>query len=361
MLRNITILLLIGSLVWACKKQAEKTQPTMEKITESVYASGIIKSKNQYQVFATVNGLIQKILVEPGDVVKKGDALFVVLNEASKLNAENALLAADFANSNLQGNRLEELKSTIETAKGIMLHDSILLQRQRGLWAQQIGSKVELEQRELAYTAALSNYESAIFRFNDLKKQLKFAADQSKKQLAISRTITKDYVVRSQTDGRVYSIAKETGEMVGIQSPVAIIGDAEQFIAELQVDEFDISRIKTGQRVLLSLDSYKGQVFEAVVTKIDPYMNERSRTFTIEADFTRKPPVLYPNLTTEANVIILSKENAMTIPRSFLMNDSLVLLPNKETRKVATGLKDYQKVEIINGLHTGETILKPNK
>ena len=47
----------------------------MEKITESVYASGIIKSKNQYQVYAAVSGLIQQILVSEGDVVKKGDML----------------------------------------------------------------------------------------------------------------------------------------------------------------------------------------------------------------------------------------------------------------------------------------------
>ena len=65
-----------------------------------------------------------------------------------------------------------------------MLNDSILLVRQRGLWAQQIGSKVELEQRELAYTTSLSNYQAAIFRYNDLRKQLDFAAAQSKKPVS---------------------------------------------------------------------------------------------------------------------------------------------------------------------------------
>lgn len=43
----------------SCKKEPEKTQVTVEDITESVYASGIIESKNQYQVFSTVNGLVQ--------------------------------------------------------------------------------------------------------------------------------------------------------------------------------------------------------------------------------------------------------------------------------------------------------------
>lgn len=360
-MRYFTIILLAGLFLSACKKTPEKTQPVTEKISESVYASGIIKSKNQYQVFSTVGGLIQKILVREGDVVKKGDALFVVQNETPKLNAENAKLASDFADWNTQGDRLNELKGAIETARSKMLNDSLLLDRQRGLWAQQIGSKVELEQRELAFTSSANNYQSAVFRYNDLQKQLKFAAAQSRKLLSINQNIAQDYVIRSQTDGRVYSISKEEGEIVNAQSPVAVIGNADDFLVELQVDENDIVRIKKGQRVLLTLDSYKGQVFEAEVSRIDPIMNERSRTFTMEASFTQKPPVLYPNLTTEANIVIESKENVLTIPRAYLLDDSTVVLENKEKRTVKTGLKDYLKVEILSGLHAGETILKPAK
>ena len=95
----------------------------MERITESVYASGIIKSKNQYQVFSTVGGLIQQIMVKEGDVVKKGDPLFVIKSETSKLNTENAQLAADFADVRTKTERLDELKSTIETARSKMHSD----------------------------------------------------------------------------------------------------------------------------------------------------------------------------------------------------------------------------------------------
>jgi len=358
-LRYLTVFLLAWLPFSACKHQPEKVLPRLERITESVYASGIIKSKNQYQVFSTVGGLIQKILVKEGDVVKKGDALFVVQNETSRLSAENAKLAADFADFNTTGDRLRELKGAIETARSKMLNDSLLLLRQRGLWAQQIGSKVELEQRELAYIGSANNYDAAVLRYKDLQKQLKFAAAQSQKLLSISKTVAQDYTVRSQTDGRVYSISREAGEIVNTQTPVAVIGDADQFVAELQIDESDIVRILPKQRVLLTLDSYKGQVFEAVVSKIDPIMNERSRTFTVEAEFTQKPAVLYPNLTAEANIVIQEKEKAMTIPRTFLVGDSLVVLENKEKRRVVVGLKDYQKAEILSGLSPNETILNP--
>jgi Multidrug resistance efflux pump len=92
-----------------------------------------------------------------------------------------------------------------------------------------------------------NSYESAVARYADLQKQLQFAADQARKQLSISQTIAQDYVVRSQTSGRVYQLAIKTGELVSPQMPLAVIGDAEAFLVELQVDEADISQVLVGQ------------------------------------------------------------------------------------------------------------------
>jgi multidrug efflux pump subunit AcrA (membrane-fusion protein) len=137
------------------------------------------------------------------------------------------------------------------------------------------------------------------------------------------------------------------------------VGDASVFLLELQVDEYDISKIREGQSVLVSMDSYKGQVFKATVSKIYPTMNERSKSFSVEAVFLTQPPVLYPNLTAEANIVIQEKKRALTIPVNYLVNDSTVLISKNKTRVVKTGLKDYQKVEILNGLSAGDIIYKP--
>ena len=108
------------------------------------------------------------------------------------------------------------------------------------------------------------------------------------------------------------------------------------------------------------MDSYKGQVFEAIVTKIEPLMNEQSRSFTVNAQFISKPAVLYPNLSAEANIVINTKERALTIPRNYLIGDSVVLVNKDERRRVNVGLRDYQKVEILSGLSASEVIYKPN-
>ncbi len=360
--RQLTAAATIAALLFpACRKQPEKALPIVGPITESVYASGVVKSRGQYQVFPAVGGLIEKIWVKEGDLVKKGDPLFTVEGEAARLQAENARLNADFADLNTRSDRLSELLGGIETARSRMLNDSILLVRQQGLWAQGIGSQVEFEQRGLAFENSANNWRAAVLRYNDLKKQLDFAAAQSRKLLSISKHAVVEFTVRSEMDGRVFSFSKEKGEMVGPQTPVAVVGAASDFMAELQVDENDIVRVAPGQRVLLTMDSYGREVFEAQVSRIDPMMNERTRTFTVEAVFVKKPPVLYPFLSLEANIVVRSKPDALTVPRAFLLDDSLLVMENGQKRRVETGLMDYQKAEILRGLSAGEAFLKPGK
>ena len=81
----------------ACNKSQPGTKVRLSTITESVYASGIVKAQNQYNVFATVNGILEKTFVSEGDRVKKGDPLFLIKNEASSLNTENARLALELS------------------------------------------------------------------------------------------------------------------------------------------------------------------------------------------------------------------------------------------------------------------------
>lgn len=351
--------LLIIILWTSCSPKQEQTTPEIKDITESVYASGIVKSAHQYKVFTTVNGLIQQIFVTEGDSVKKGTPLLKIVSETAALNTENARLAERFAKENVNGEKLNELSIQIELAKSKMKNDAQLLERQRKLWAQGIGSLNELEQRELAAKNSATAYSSAQLQYQDLQRQLDFTARQSRKNLEISTTIANDYIIKSDINGKVYDIMKEQGELVTPQNPIAVIGDARDFYLELQVDEYDIVKLKLSQPVFFSMDSYKGEVFEGKISKINPIMNESSRTFTVEATFVTSPPVLYPNLTTEANIIIQSREKALTIPRSYLTDSSYVILPGKQRRKVVTGVKDYQQVEILSGLSAEDIIVKP--
>lgn len=353
-------LLFISSLfLLSCGKKAETIKPTVAPISESIYASGLVKSENQYQAFATVNGIIQDILLQEGDSVKKGMPILTIVNDAQRLSKENAELAANFADLNVNQGKLNDAQQNIELAQRKLKNDSSLLARQQVLWQQNIGSKVELEQRELAFQNAKSALYSARVKYEDLKRQLVLNAAQSQKTLQISSRLASDFTLRSDIDGIVYQLPKKKGELVTAQTPLAIIGDAEHFVLEMQVDEYDILKVEKGLKVLVTMDSYKGKVFDAVVTKIDPLMNERSKTFLVEATFTEAPKRLYPNVSFEANIILQTKDKALLIPRNYVINDSFVLKENGDKVAVKTGLKDYKMIEILSGISAEDELKNP--
>jgi RND family efflux transporter MFP subunit len=353
------VLFAIGILLLSCGKKPETSLPMVGPITESIYASGVLKTTDQYQAFVTVNGIVNEVLVQEGDSVHIGSPLLTITNETQRFSAENAALAANFNDLSANQGKLDEAKLVIETAKNKFRVDSSLYYRQKNLWSQQIGTKVDFELKELAYQTSKSNYFSAIQKFKDLKRILEFSSSQAKKNLQISTNQAQDFTLRSKTNGIVYSLLKSKGEIVTPQTPIAVIGNFRDFVLELQVDENDILRVQKGQNVVVTLDSYKKQVFEAKVTKISEIMNERSKTFLVEAKFTKAPPKLFPNITFEANILLSRKDKVILVPRNFLKNDSIVTLASGEERVVKIGLKDFQKAEILSGLKATDEIVKP--
>jgi multidrug efflux pump subunit AcrA (membrane-fusion protein) len=255
--------------------------------------------------------------------------------------------------------KIEQAKTELELAKSKMDNEASLLARQEKLWEQEIGTKNELDQRALSFKNASTLYKAAKLKLDDIEKQINFQNSQTNRSAAISAVNMNDFIIKSQVNGKVYTINKQIGELANTQSPIAIIGDANDFYVELQIDEFDINTISKGLKVLVSMDSHKGEVYEAVIEKIYPIMNERTRTFKADAIFVKRPEHIYPNLSAEANIIIQVKNKALTIPRAYLVEDTYVLLSNKEKRKITIGLKDYNKVEIINGITEKDELVKP--
>jgi HlyD family secretion protein len=353
-----SILFLLIILV-SCKDKREKTSPVLKTITESVYASGAVKSNQQYQILAGVNGKIEKIFVAEGQEVEAGTKLFLMSNSIqqytennAKLNAENASLAANQS-------RLVEVEQQVNWQFNKLKLDSSLYYRQLALFKQQVGSQLELEQKELNYQNAKTAYLSAKVRRDELAKLIKLQAKQSVNNLKISQQQASDFEVKSLFKGTIYQINKKVGEVVTAQTPIGLIGDSRLFTLEMQVDENDIFKINLNQEVLITMDSYKGEVFKAIVNRISPIMNDKNKTFLVEADFTVGPPKVYPNITFEANILVQRKEKALLIPRNYLINDSMVVKENGEQVLVQTGLKDLQMVEILSGLNEADVIVKP--
>jgi multidrug efflux pump subunit AcrA (membrane-fusion protein) len=332
----------------------------MGPISDAVYASGVVKARDQYQAFAAVNGLVAYVHVEAGDTVRKGDALFTIDDRASSLGSQRAEMAVELLRQNAGAASpvLEQLRLNVEQGRTRLANDSLMYARQKNLWDQGVGSKAELDNRELAYTSARNAYGSAQKAYTETRTRLRNELRMAENELAQRRAAEGDHTVRSLVDGRVYDVLIERGELATTQRALAILGRTDAFVLELQVDEYDIVRVRPGQEVVLQMDAYRGLPLKATITRVDPLMNERSRTFNVEAVFS-DPPLLYPNLTAEANIIIQRKERALTIPAGYLVEERYVLTGEDERTEVEVGLRDLRRVEILSGIDSTTTLYQP--
>ncbi len=333
--------------------------PQVTQITESVYASGYVKALHQYEAYANASGPIQEIFVREGDRIKTEDPILAIYNEREKLSRENAELTQAFSAIQTNQSRLRELQLTIDLAKSTLENDSLLLARQQHLRDRNIGTEVELEQRKLAFQNSKSSYSSALLRYQDLQREIEYNDRSASKNLAISRALESDFVLKSKIDGIVYALPREKGEMVNPQTVVAVLGSEQDFYMEMQVDEYDIVQIKVGQSVVITMDSYKGQAVEGEITRIYPLMSVQTKSFTVEAKFTKAPPLLYPNLSLEANIITHIATETLVIPRSYLWKEEFVITADKDTIPVKVGIKNFQHAQILQGIDRQTRLLKP--
>lgn len=360
-MRKLVLLLLPFLFLYACKEE-EHTTPQRISMTESIYSSVLIQPDSLYQVYAVISGILEKSFVEEGDLVVKNQPLFQVTNTAPELNAKNAKLALDLANDNYSGGItvLQSIKDEINAALLKFKNDSINYFRQKNLWDQKIGAKIEYDTKKLNYDLAKNNLVTLQSKLNRTKNELSINVKQAKNNYNTSLVATKDYTVKSSITGKVYAIAKNRGELINSTTPMATLGSASKFIIEMLVDEVDIVKVIKGQQVLLNLDAYKGQVFTATVTKIVPKKDERNQTFKVEAVFDTQPKVLYPGLSGEANIVIAKRDHVLTIPLDYLIDDDKVKTADGLV-SIKTGMRNMEYVEILSGITETTLLYKTDK
>lgn len=354
------MLLLTVLLMHGCGGDRGTILPSIGPITECVYASGVVKAVGQYQVYPVVTGQVTALLVQEGDTVKAGTPLLHIDDRTSNAGRRSALAQVRLLEQSAdeQGPVLSQLRETLAQSREHLLVDSTNYARQQVLWEQRIGSRSDLEQRELAYSNSRSAVTRATKALVETRDRLRTELELARNNATINTAGNTDRTPVSLIDGLVYDLLVETGELASPQKPLAIIGSATDLYLELEVDERDIALVRVGQKVAATVELYPDAI-AATVSRIVPLMDPRTRTFTVEARFSGRTPRLYPNITAEANIVLAQKEHALTIPASYLLQgDSVRTAPDVLT-PVRIGLRDLERVEVLSGIDRNTELYRP--
>lgn len=339
----------------SCQSDSNFIKAEKRDWVESIYASSKVQALNQYAHHSDVTGRLLQYHVKEGDMVEAGD----LIAEIDGVNTETRLkIAKSQREQALSGkSRIDELRYQIILSKNILVQDSADFYRQKRLYTSGVGNKVQLEQRELKYIQSKTQLASLQTRYKSLQNEINAQLKQSEQNVELAQNQSNAYRIYALRKGRVYELRAIEGELISPQQPIALIGDAEHFIVEMEIDERDISKIKPEQEVIVKLDAYPN-TFKAKLSSVSPHLDAQTQTFHAEARFTSSHPQFYPGLTAESNIIIQKKSQVLVVPNSVLINENTVETSEGE-KSIIVGLRNTQFVEVVSGIDENTEIIVP--
>jgi HlyD family secretion protein len=193
---------------------------------------------------------------------------------------------------------------------------------------------------------------------------------RSEASVQVARANLEKTELHAPFDGVIAQLSTEVGEWItpsppGVPIPPVIdLLDNESAYVEAPMDETDAGKLRTGLPVRISLDPYPDQFFAGNLTRIAPYVEDiegQNRTVDVEAEFhdTNFSRSILPGTSADVEVILNVHENVLRIPTHALMENNKVLVVSGNRliqRTVRTGLRNWEYVEIREGLKTGELI-----
>lgn len=256
-----------------------------------IKATGTIESTN-ITISSKSAGEIISIFADEGDLIKAGDTILVIDNEAIVYQLDQAEAAEQIAaaqlNLMIKGARIEDIKQAEEMMKQSETNYNIAKSdhsRYSKLWESKAITQKQYEdinarlQIALAqYSAAKENYEKVkkIFRPEEID-QAKANLKKAKASVELLKKNIRDSYVVSPTSGFIVKKYVETGETVTPMTSLAKISDLSTVNLIIYVSETELGKVKLGQKVEISMDTYPDKIYEGKIIFISP-----------EAEFTPK-------------------------------------------------------------------------
>jgi membrane fusion protein (multidrug efflux system) len=143
------------------------------------------------------------------------------------------------------------------------------------------------------------------------------------------------------SDGYIGSLSTEKGANITPQDKVATFVDFKDVFAEFGVIEKEVSKLKEGQNIELSLDSYPDELFKGQVDSLSPIVEGRSRTMKVRAKISNPDEMIKPGMFGRVSVLVYEKEDTLVIP--------------------STCFKKKQDQYFVYVVHAQESLLPPDE
>ena len=291
----------------------EAGTPWRADLASYVFGNANIEALRDVEIVARANGMLQRLPVEEGDVVRGG----TVLAELDK----------------------SELKINLQENKALLENNRKVFERSKQMIEQQLTSQEELDRAKFNYETALAQYERA--------------------QLNLQYT-----TITAPFSGVITQRLVERGDMIRANTVLFQIADTEKLRIRLHVPEKEMGRIFVGNPARIETEMLPGEYFGGVVEMVAPVVDPATGTIKITVQVTKGQEKLKPGMFCSVYVLIETHKDALVINRRalipetevaevFVIDDSMAV----HRRQLKIGITQGDTLEVLGGLREGERVV----
>lgn len=333
----------------------------------TVEAVGSLFAFDEVTVGSEVEGRVEAVLVDIGDRVSKGQVLARVVPVEFELSVEQqrAALAQARARLGLREDEpaLKDVRDAAEVKKAAadLADAEQKYKRAQSLLETGVIPRQQYDEAEARYKAAKATYDLAVQQVENLRASMQ----QTQATLNLAAKRLRDTQIRAPFAGSVKERSVTVGQFLKVQTPVMTIVNADPLRVRLNVPEKMAPWVRQGHEVRLSLEAYPGREFTGRISRINPSVDEKNRTFEIEALVANRTGELKPGSFVKAVIESDKVDSIITIPSNstvylFGTYKVFVVQGNRlREREVKLGDHFGDRVEVLEGLKPDETIAIP--
>jgi RND family efflux transporter MFP subunit len=295
--------------------------------TRSLQYSGTVKARTEMNQGFRVAGKIVEREVNIGDRVKPGDVL-------ARIDATDYALAVKTAEANLAATQKQ-----VDTAE-------LARNRAQELFGKKFASQAQLDEAQLGYQQAVAARDAATSSLQQAKNQVAYTE------------------LKADRKGIVTTIGADTGQVVGIGTPVVTVAvDGEKEI-QIAVPETEISHFKPGQGVDVGFWTDDKLSLPGKVREVAGSADPQSRTFSVRVSLADDARVLL-GMTATVEAKVAAKQNLASVPLEALAKKdggTIVWVADRATSSVharSVTVADFAPggVRIAKGLQAGDLVV----
>lgn len=345
-----------------------------DKFREYLDLEGVAQPKLTVKLNSYESGIVDRIVAEEGNILKKGDTVLVLTNpeliktiederdnlEKQRISYQEKLLQMEQKTSELKRNTLKTIYDLKRLSKQYELD--------KEEYAIGIRSKAQLDVSADEYAYNQRNAQLLLQELqqdsvkNVIQKDLLIRdMEREEKKYIRSRDRLDNLIVRAPIDGQLSFLSIIPGEKVNAGINIGELKEMNSMKITASVSEYYIDRISLG---LPASITYRDEKYPLVISKVNPEIKDRN--FLIDLLFTdRIPDNIRIGKTCRLQIEMGQPENALVINKgNFFLSTGgqwIFKLSRDENKAIRTniviGRQNPLQYEIIEGLDPGDKVI----